>query len=96
MLTPGDSERSIFIPVSKEVEEMEAGRMELLLSSEEDADEGRDTTMYFWSGREPVNPGPPPDSSFTKGCKVDVGTVLVTEETDWEELRVITWVKTVT
>lgn len=73
---------------------MEGGSTpELLLSREEDADEGRDTTMYFWRGRDPPNPPPPPDSSLTKGCRVEValGTVLVTEEADWEELRVITW-----
>lgn len=92
MLAPGDSDRSSFIPVSSGVEEIEVGSTELLVSKEEEADEGRDTTMYFCRGREAVSPGPLPDSSFTKGCKVEValGTVLVTGEADWEELRVIT------
>lgn len=93
MLAPGDSDLSSFIPASIRVEEIEVGSTELLFSKEEEADEGRDTTMYFCIGREPVSPGPLPDSSFTKGCKVEValGTVLVTGEADWEELRVITW-----
>lgn len=88
----GDSDRSIFIPASNEAEEIGVGITELLLSKDEEADEGRDTTMYFWRGREPVSPGPPPGSSFTKGCKVEValGTVLVTGEADWEELMVMT------
>lgn len=93
VLAPGDSDRSSFIPASSEVEEIEVGSTELLVSREEEADEGRDTTMYFCTGLCPVSPGPLLDSSFTKGCKVDValGTVLVTGEADWEELRVITW-----
>lgn len=92
MLTPGDSDLSSFIPTSTGVEETEFGNMELFVSKDEEADEGRDTTMYFCRGREPVSPGPLPDSSFTKGCRVDValGTVLVTGEADWEELMVIT------
>lgn len=92
MLAPGDSDLSSFIPVSTEVE-TEFGNTELFDSKEEEADEGRDTTMHFCIGREAVSPGPLPDSSFTKGCKVDValGTVLVTGEADWEELMVITW-----
>ncbi|KAA8587066.1 hypothetical protein FQN60_000902 [Etheostoma spectabile] len=92
VLAPGDSDRSSFIVASSEVEEIEVGSTELLLSKDEEADEGRDTTMYFCIGRELVSPGPLPDSSFTKGCKVEValGTVLVTGEADWEELRVIT------
>ena len=92
VLAPGDSERSSFIPASR-VEEIEVGSTELLVSREDEADEGRDTTMYFCIGRDPVRPGPLPDSSFTKGCKVEValGTVLVTGEADWEELRVITY-----
>lgn len=95
VLTPGDSERSSFIPVSKGVEETEVDNTVLLGSKEEEADGGRDTTMYFCIGREAVSPGPPPDSTLTKGCKVEVplGTVLVTGEADWEELRVITWRK---
>lgn len=92
VLAPGDSDRSSFIPASSAVEEIEVGMTELLLSKDEEADEGRDTTMYFCIGRELVSPGPLPDSSFTKGCKAEValGTVLVTGEADWEELRVIT------
>lgn len=75
------------------LEEIEVGSTELLDSKEEEADEGRDTTMYFCIGRDPVSPGPPPGSSFTRGCKVEValGTVLVTGEGDWEELIVMTW-----
>lgn len=93
MLAPGDSDRSSFIAASSGFEEIEVGSTELLVSKEEEADEGKDTTMYFCRGREPVSPGPPPDSSFTKGCKVEValGTVLVTGVADWEELRVITY-----
>lgn len=81
------------MPISNGFDEIDVESTELLLSKEEEADEGRDTTMYFCRGREPVNPGPLPDSSFTKGCKVEValGTVLVTGEADWEELRVITY-----
>lgn len=92
MLAPGDSDRSSFIPASRGVEEIEVGSTELLLSKEEEADEGRDTTMYFCIGRDAVSAGPPPDSSLTRGCKVEValGTVLVTGEADWEELMVIT------
>lgn len=92
VLAPGDSDRSSFIPASRGVEEIEVGSTELLLSKEEEADEGRDTTMYFCIGRDPVSAGPLPDSSFTRGCKVEValGTVLVTGEADWEELMVIT------
>lgn len=92
VLAPGDSDRSSFIPASSGTEEIEDGSTELLGSKEEDAEEGRDTTMYFCIGRELVSPGPLPDSSFTKGCKVEaaLGTVLVTGEADWEELRVIT------
>lgn len=92
MLAPGDSDRSSFIPPSSELEEIEVGSTELLVSKDDEADEGRDTTMYFCRGREAVNPGPLPGSSFTKGCKVDValGTVLVTGEADCEELRVMT------
>lgn len=92
MLAPGDSDRSIFIPASSEVEEIEVGSTELLGSNEEEADEGRDTTMYFCRGRDAVSPAPLPDSSFTSGCRVEValGTVLVTDEADWEELRVMT------
>lgn len=92
VLAPGDSDRSSFIAASSGFEEIEVGSTELLVSKEEEADEGKDTTMYFCRGREPVSPGPPPDSSFTKGCKVEValGTVLVTGVADWEELRVIT------
>lgn len=92
MLAPGDSDLSSFIPVSTGVE-TEFARTELFDSKEEEAAvEGRDTTMYFCIGREAVSPAPPPDSSFTKGCKVEValGTVLVTGEADWEELMVIT------
>lgn len=93
MLAPGDSDRSSFITASSGFEEIEVDSTELLVSKDEEADEGRDTTMYFCIGREPVSPGPLPDSSLTKGCKVEValGTVLVTGEADWEELRVITW-----
>lgn len=49
VLAPGDSERSIFTPASSEMGEVEeeGGSMELLLSSEEDADVGSDTTIYF-------------------------------------------------
>lgn len=92
MLAPGDSDLSSFIPVSTGVE-TGFGNTELFDSKEEEAVEGRDTTMYFCIGREAVSPGPLPDSSFTKGCKVEValGTVLVTGEADWEELMVITW-----
>ena len=92
VLAPGDSDLSSFIPVSSGVEEIEVGSTELLFSNEEEADEGRDTTMYFCRGREPASPGPLPGSSFTRGCKVEValGTVLVTGEADWEELMVIT------
>lgn len=70
---------------------MEDGSTELLVSREE-ADEGRDTTMYFCIGRGAVSPEPLPGSSFTKGCSVEValGTVLVTGEADWEELMVMT------
>lgn len=84
MLAPGDSDRSSFIPVSKGVEDIEVGNTELLVSKEEEADEGRDTTIYFCRGREAVSPGPLPDSSFTSGCNVEValGTVLVTEDAD--------------
>lgn len=92
VLAPGDSDLSSFIPVSTTVE-TEFGNTELFDSKEEEADEGRDTTMHFCIGREAVSPGPLLDSSFTKGCRVDValGTVLVTGEADWEELMVITW-----
>lgn len=92
MLAPGDSERSSFIPPSSEVEEIEVGNTELFVSKEEEAEEGRDTTMYFCMGRDAVSPGPLPDSSLTRGCNVEVplGTVLVTGEADWEELRVMT------
>lgn len=92
MLAPGDSDRSSFIPASRGTEEIEVGSTELFGSKEEEADEGSDTTMYFCIGREAVSPGPLPDSSFTKGCKVEapLGTVLVTGEADWEELSVIT------
>lgn len=91
VLAPGDSDLSSFIPVSTGAE-TEFGNTELFDSKEEEAVEGRDTTMYFCIGREAVSPGPLPDSSFTKGCKVEValGTVLVTGEADWEELMVIT------
>lgn len=84
MLTPGDSDCSIFSPASSGVEENEVDSTELLGSKEEEADEGRDTTMYFCIGRDPVSPGPLLDSSFTKGCKVEeaLGTVLVTGEAD--------------
>lgn len=93
MLAPGDSDLSSFIPASSGVEEIEVVSTELFASKEEEADEGRDTTMYFCKGREPVSPVPLPGSSFTKGCRVEValGTVLVTGEADWEELMVITW-----
>ncbi|MEQ2182646.1 hypothetical protein GOODEAATRI_024443, partial [Goodea atripinnis] len=86
-----ESERSSFIPPSTVAEEIEVGSTELLLSKEE-ADEGRDTTIYFCNGREAVSPGPLPGSSFTKDCSVEValGTVLVTGEAEWEELRVMT------
>lgn len=92
MLAPGDSDLSSFIAASSGLEEMEVGNTELLLSREDEADDGRDTTMYFCRGREVVSPGPPPDSSLTNGCKVEValGTVLVTGEADWEELMVMT------
>lgn len=92
MLAPGDSERSSFIPDSSGTEDIGDGSTELLGSKEDEADDGKDTTMYFCIGREPVSPGPLPDSSFTRGCKVEaaLGTVLVTDEADWEELRVIT------
>lgn len=95
VLTPGDSERSSFIPGSKGVEETEVDNTELLGSREEEAEGGRDTTIYFCRGREAASPGPLPDSTLTKGCKVEValGTVLVTGEADWEELRVITYRK---
>lgn len=93
MLAPGDSDLSSFIPASSGAEEIEVDSTELFVSSEEEADEGRDTTMYFCRGREPVSPGPLPGSSFTKGCNAELalGTVLVTGEADWEELMVITW-----
>lgn len=93
VLAPGDSDLSSFIPVSSGVEEIEVGSTELFVSKEDEADEGRDTTMYFCRGREAVSPAPLPDSSLTRGCKVEValGTVLVTGEADWEELMVITW-----
>lgn len=93
MLAPGDSDRSSFITASRGFEEIDVGSTELLASKEEEADEGRDTTMYFCMGRVPVSPEPPPGSSLTRGCKVDMalGTVLVTGEGDWEELRVMTW-----
>lgn len=93
MLAPGDSDRSIFMPASSWLEEMDVVNTELLASREEEADEGRETTMYFCIGRDPVSPGPPLDSSFTKGCKVDeaLGTVLVTVDADWEVLRVMTY-----
>lgn len=89
MLAPGDSDR--FNPASRE-EEREVGSIELLVSNEEEADVGKDTTMYFCKGLGAVNADPLPDSSFTKGCKVEeaLGTVLVTGEAVWEELRVIT------
>lgn len=92
MLAPGDSDRSSLILPSSEAEEIEVDNTELFVSKEEEADEGRDTTMYFCMGREAVSPGAPPDSSLTKGCNVEValGTVLVTGEADWEELRVMT------
>lgn len=91
VLAAGDSERSSFTVVSMLMGEVEVGRMpEPLFSSEED--EGKDTTMYFWRGREPPTAPVFPDSSLTSGCK-DVGvlgTVLVMGDPDWEELRVIT------
>lgn len=92
MLAPGDSDLSSFIPASSGVVEIEVGSTELFASREEEADEGRDTTMYFCRGRDAVSPGPLPDSSFTRGCRVEValGTVLVTGAADWEELMVIT------
>lgn len=66
----------------------------LLFSS--DDDEGKDTTIYFCTGRDPeTDPVTPvtPDSSLTSGCRgvEPLGTVLVTGELDWEELRVITY-----
>lgn len=92
VLAAGESERSSFIPPSTGAEEeIEVGSTEVLVSNEE-ADEGRDTTIYFCIGREAVSPAPLPGSSLTKGCSVEValGTVLVTGEADWEELRVMT------
>lgn len=95
MLAAGDSERSSLTADSMLMGEVEEGRtLEPLLSSEEE-DEGKETTMYFWRGREPPTAPVFPDSSLTSGCK-DVGvlgTVLVTGDPDWEELRVITWRK---
>lgn len=84
MLAAGDSDLSSFTPASSGVEEIEVGSTELFVSNEEEVDEGRDTTMYFWRGREPVSPGPLPGSNFTKGCRVEValGTVLVTGDAD--------------
>lgn len=95
MFAAGDSERSSLTVDSMLMGEVEEGRtLEPLFSSEEE-DEGKDTTMYFWRGREPPTAPVFPDSSLTSGCK-DVGvlgTVLVTGDPDWEELRVITWRK---
>lgn len=92
MFAPGDSDRSSFIPGSIGVEEFEVGSAEVFVSKEEEeeeADEGRDTTMYFCRGREAPKPAPLLGSSLTKGCRVEVVVVLVTA--DWEELMVITW-----
>lgn len=89
MFAAGDSERSSFTVVSMLMGEVEVGRTPLLSSEEA---EGKDTTIYFWRGREPPTAPVFPDSSLTSDCK-DVGvlgTVLVTGEPDWEELRVIT------
>lgn len=64
----------------------------LLFSNDED-DEGKDTTIYFCTGRDPETDPVTPDSSLTSGCRgvETLGTVLVTGELDWEELRVITY-----
>lgn len=64
----------------------------LLFSSDDDEDEGKDTTMYFCTGRDPETEPVTPGSSLTSGCRgaEPLGTVLVTVELDWEELRVIT------
>lgn len=69
---------------------------DVLLFSSDDDDEGKDTTIYFCTGRDPeTDPVTPvtPDSSLTRGCRgvEPLGTVLVTGELDWEELRVITY-----
>lgn len=63
----------------------------LLFSS--DDDEGKDTTIYFCTGRDPETDPVTPDSSLTSGCRgaEPLGTVLVTGELDWEELKVITY-----
>lgn len=90
MFAPGDSDRSSFIPGSSGVEEFEVASEELFVSKEDEADEGRDTTMYFCMGREAPSPAPVPGSSLTKGCRVEVVVVLVTGDADWEELMVIT------
>lgn len=91
VFAPGDSDRSSFIPGSSGVEEFEVASAELFVSKEDEADEGRDTTMYFCMGREAPIPAPPLGSSLTKGCRVEVVVVLVTGDADWEELMVITW-----
>ena len=90
VLAPGESDLSSFIPASSwAVEEEMAVSPEPLPSR--DAEEGRDTTMYFCMGREAVSPGPPPDSSFTSGCRPEVALCTVLVPPDWEELKVITW-----
>lgn len=91
MFAPGDSDRSSFIPGSSGVEELEVASAELFVSKEDEADEGRETTMYFCMGREAPIPAPPLGSSLTRGCRVEVLVVLVTGDADWEELMVITW-----
>lgn len=90
MFAPGESDRSSFTPGSSDMEEFEVARAELFVSKEDEADEGRDTTMYFCMGREAPIPAPVLGSSLTKGCRVEVVVVLVTGDADWEELMVIT------
>lgn len=65
---------------------------DVLLFSNDDDEEGKDTTIYFCTGRDPETPVTP-DSSLTRGCSgvETLGTVLVTGELDWEELNVITY-----
>lgn len=69
------------------------GEVLLFSSDDDDDDEGKDTTMYFCTGRDPETDPVTPDSSLTSGCRgaEPLGTVLVTGEPDWEELRVITY-----
>lgn len=84
MLVAGDSEHSSLTADSMLIGEVEEERTPEPLLSIDEEDEGKDTTIYFWIGRElPTAPGFP-DSSLTSGCRLVgvLGTVLVTGDPD--------------